>query len=196
MAIISARITIRKNMSTIAQSPIGKLPIYIIGAGGIVNEAHLPAYCMAGFNVQGTFDIVYAKAKATAEKFSIPHSFATLEELLSHSTANCVYDIAVPGDQLTSILKQLPSESSVLMQKPMGENYDEAKKILEIIRAKKMIAAVNFQLRYAPYILAAKDLINKNEIGEINDIEVNVNVYTPWHLWNFLFTSCLLYTSD
>lgn len=176
-------------MSTIAQSPIGKLPIYIIGAGGIVNEAHLPAYCMAGFNVQGTFDIVYAKAKATAEKFSIPHSFATLEELLSHSTANCVYDIAVPGDQLISILKQLPSESSVLMQKPMGENYDEAKKILEIIRAKKMIAAVNFQLRYAPYILAAKDLINKNEIGELNDIEVNVNVYTPWHLWNFLFTS-------
>jgi predicted dehydrogenase len=175
-------------MSTIAQSPIGKLPIYIIGAGGIVNEAHLPAYCMAGFNVQGIFDIVYDKAKATAKKFNIPHPFATLEELLSHPPANAVYDIAVPGGQLISVLKQLPSGSSVLMQKPMGENYEEAKKILEITRAKKMIAAVNFQLRYAPYILAAKDLINKNEIGELNDIEVNVNVYTPWHLWNFLFT--------
>jgi predicted dehydrogenase len=52
-----------------------------------------------------------------------------------------------------------------------------------------MLAAINFQLRYAPYILAAKDLINKNMIGELNDIEVNVNVYTPWDLWNFLYTS-------
>ena len=51
------------------------------------------------------------------------------------------------------------------------------------------MAGINFQLRYAPYILAAKELISKNEIGELNDIEINVNVYTPWHLWDFLFTS-------
>jgi len=71
----------------------------------------------------------------------------------------------------------------------MGENYDEAKEILLSTRHKKMTAAVNFQLRYAPYILAAKDLINKGLLGELNDIEINVNVYTPWHLWDFLFTS-------
>ena len=52
-----------------------------------------------------------------------------------------------------------------------------------------MRAAINFQLRYAPYILAAKDLINANQLGELNDIEVNVNVYTPWHLWKFLYSS-------
>ena len=52
-----------------------------------------------------------------------------------------------------------------------------------------MLAAINFQLRYAPYILAAKKLIHKGLLGELNDIEVNVNVYTPWHLWDFLFTS-------
>lgn len=52
-----------------------------------------------------------------------------------------------------------------------------------------MLAGVNFQLRYAPYILAAKELINKNLLGKLNDIEVNVNVYTPWHLWDFLMSS-------
>ena len=49
-----------------------------------------------------------------------------------------------------------------------------------------MLAGINFQLRYAPYILAAKELIHKNLLGELNDIEVNVNVYTPWHIWDFL----------
>jgi len=56
----------------IAQLPSEKRPIYIIGAGGIVNTAHLPAYQIAGFNVQGIFDIATDKAKTTAENFFIP----------------------------------------------------------------------------------------------------------------------------
>ena len=52
-----------------------------------------------------------------------------------------------------------------------------------------MQAGINFQLRYAPYILAAKNLISENLLGSLNDIEVNVNVYTPWHLWDFLISS-------
>ncbi|MEI9955904.1 MAG: hypothetical protein WDM90_06255 [Ferruginibacter sp.] len=40
-------------------------------------------------------------------------------------------------------------------------------------------------MRYAPYILAVKDLMNKGALGELNDIEINVNVYTPWHIWIF-----------
>jgi predicted dehydrogenase len=171
------------------QLPSGKLPVYIIGAGGIVNDAHLPAYKIAGFNVEGIFDIVYDKAKATAEKFDITKAYATLEEMLAHVPVNVVFDVAVPGDETIPVLKKLPVGSSVLLQKPMGENYKEAKEILELVRSKKMLAAVNFQLRYAPYILAAKDLINQGQLGELNDIEINVNVYTPWHLWKFLYTS-------
>jgi predicted dehydrogenase len=68
----------------------------------------------------------------------------------------------------------------------MGENYSEARAVLRLTQEKKMIAGINFQLRYAPYILAAKDLIHKDLLGQLNDIEINVNVYTPWHIWDFL----------
>jgi len=171
------------------QMPSKKLPVFIIGAGGIVNTAHLPAYRSAGFNVQGILDIDNNKAKLTADKFNIPHVFKTMAEMLSHSPANAVFDVAIPGSRTISILEQLPAGSVVLLQKPMGENYEEAKKILELVRNKKILAGINFQLRYAPYILAAKEMISKKMIGELNDIEINVNVYTPWHLWDFLFTS-------
>src|SRR5688500_8351038 len=171
------------------QMPSKKLPVFIIGAGGIVNTAHLPAYRSAGFNVQGIFDIDTEKAGATASKFNIPHVFKTMENLLVHAHADAVFDVAVPGSQTISILEQLPPGSPVLLQKPMGENYEEARKILELVRQKKILAGINFQLRYAPYILAAKEMISKNLLGELNDIEINVNVYTPWHLWDFLATS-------
>jgi predicted dehydrogenase len=49
-----------------------------------------------------------------------------------------------------------------------------------------MLATVNFQLRYAPFINAARKIIKDGLIGELCDIEINVNVFTPWHLWTFL----------
>ena len=171
------------------QMPSQKRPIYIIGAGGIVNEAHLPAYQLAGFNIQGIFDIDFAKAKTTADKFSIPVVFNSLQQLIAQSATNAVFDIAVPGSQIIPILEQLPTAAAILLQKPMGENFEQAQQILQLIRQKKQLAAVNFQLRYAPYILAVKNLIAENKLGELNDIEINVNVYTPWHLWDFLAAS-------
>ena len=185
MVIISEK----TNNPMIAQLPSEKRPIYIIGAGGIVNDAHLPAYKIAGYNVQGIFDINEAKAKKTAEAFSIPHTFSSLTEMLQAAPANAVFDVAVPGSQTIPVLKQLANESKVLLQKPMGENYAQAKQILELVRSKKMLVAINFQLRYAPYILAAKKFIYDGSLGELNDIEVNVNVYTPWHLWDYLVSS-------
>ncbi|MCC6777635.1 MAG: gfo/Idh/MocA family oxidoreductase, partial [Hyphomicrobiales bacterium] len=47
-------------MSELRQSwprPSTPRPIVIIGAGGIVTDAHLPAYRLAGFPVAGVFDL-------------------------------------------------------------------------------------------------------------------------------------------
>jgi len=161
-------------------------PVYIIGAGGIINGAHLPAYAIAGFNVAGIYDIDHAKAVTTAANFNVPHVFASIAEMIAHAPANAIFDVAVPGSQTIALLNELPVGATVLLQKPMGEDYAEAQQILQLTQQRAMIAGINFQLRYAPYILAVKELINKDALGELNDIEINVNVYTPWHIWDFL----------
>jgi predicted dehydrogenase len=165
------------------------IPVYIIGAGGIVNTAHLPAYAMAGYQVQGIYDIDQQKASDTAQKFAIPQVYESLQELIKELPAHAVIDIAVPGAAIKNILEQLPEGLFVLLQKPMGENLAAAKEILAIAREKKMTAAVNFQLRYAPFIVQARKMINDGLLGAVNDIEINVNVFTPWHLWDFLFSA-------
>ena len=162
-------------------------PIIIIGAGGIVNDAHMPAYKIAGFEVAGIYDINMEKAKNTAARFSIPVVYESINQLLADAPPDVVFDLALPGNIVINVLQQLPDGAAVLMQKPMGENYEQAKDILQLTREKKMIAGVNFQLRYAPFIMAAREMINSGGIGELCDIEVNVNVYTPWQLWDFLY---------
>ena len=172
-----------------SQQPSGKLPVYIIGAGSIVNDAHLPAYRIAGFNVQGIYDIDESRAKNTADKFNIPFVFKSMQQLVSQAPDKAVFDVAVPGSDHISILEKLPEQSNVLLQKPMGENYEEAKRILTLTKEKRMNAGVNFQLRYAPFITALRHMIIKGELGDLVDIEININVYTPWQTWDFLFSA-------
>ncbi|MDP4212296.1 MAG: Gfo/Idh/MocA family oxidoreductase, partial [Bacteroidota bacterium] len=117
----------------------------------------------------------------------IPVVYECINQLLADSPSDVVFDLALPGNIVISVLQQIPDGAAVLMQKPMGENYEQAKDILQLTRGRKMIAGVNFQLRYAPFIVAAREIINRGGIGELCDIEVNVNVYTPWPLWDFLY---------
>jgi predicted dehydrogenase len=162
-------------------------PIILIGSGGIVNDAHLPAYKIADFPVAGIYDTDRKKALETAKKFDIPLVYDKMEDMMSKSPKSVIFDVAVPGSEILSVLQQLPQEAIVLIQKPMGNDYAMAKEILALTRAKRMIVGVNFQLRYAPFINAARTIIGQGLIGELCDIEINVNVLTPWHLWKFLY---------
>ena len=71
-------------------------PIAICGAGGIVNDAHLPAYRKAGFTVTGIYDQNSAAAQRTAQRFEIPKVYESLEQLADDSDVSII-DIAVPA---------------------------------------------------------------------------------------------------
>lgn len=161
-------------------------PIILIGAGGIVRDAHLPAYQKAGFHVAGVYDLNRQASTALAADFGISNVYDSLDAAIADAPRNAVFDIAVPASATLAILQALPPQSVVLSQKPMGEDLAGARAIRDLCRAKEFSMAVNFQLRFAPYVLAARALIDQGVIGDLHDMEIRVNVETPWHLWTFL----------
>jgi predicted dehydrogenase len=169
------------------QMPLNPRPIAIIGAGGIVKDGHLPAYQKAGWQVFGISDPIKEKADKLAAAFHLPQVFETVEDLIAAAPQNVVYDIAVPASALLKVLPLIPAGAIVLMQKPLGENLQEASDILRICQAKKFTAAVNFQMRFIPAVVVAKKLIDSGALGDLHDIEIKMNIYHPWHLWEFLF---------
>ena len=166
--------------------PDSPRPICIIGAGSIVRDAHLPAYAMAGFPVAGIADINLGAAKALAEKFGIAQVTRDVDELIAVAPAEAVFDLALPASLFPGMLEKLPDGAAVLIQKPMGETIGEAQRILSICRRKNLLAAVNLQLRFAPFVMAAKDLIGRGAIGSVRDMEVRITVSTPWDHFAFL----------
>jgi predicted dehydrogenase len=161
-------------------------PIVLIGAGGIARDAHLPAYRNAGFPVAGIYDVNGERARSLACQFSIDRVFASLQSASSEAPSHAVFDVAVPASEILEVLPHLPDGRGVLIQKPLGENLDQAREIANLCSRKQLRAAVNFQLRYAPYVLAARSLVGQCALGELHDLEVRVTVYTPWHLWSFM----------
>src|SRR4051812_1312585 len=164
--------------------PRAPRPVVIIGAGGIVENAHLPAYRAIGVTVRGLYDLDGPRAAQLAARFGIARSYGSLAEAAAEPGA--LFDVAVPARAVPSVIAALPRCSAVLIQKPMGETLDEARAIATLCERSELVAAVNFQLRYSPNMLALAAAIRAGELGELVDVEVRVNTYTPWHLWPFL----------
>jgi len=167
--------------------PHSPRPIVSIGAGGIVRDAHMPAYKKAGWKVASVFDTDSAKAQAVARDFGIPRVCASLSESVSSSPEGAVFDLATPATAIAEILSALPDNSAVLMQKPLGLDLAMASEIRAICRRKGLKAAVNLQLRFAPNMMAAHDLVSRGLIGELHDVDVRVTCSRPWHIWKFLY---------
>jgi predicted dehydrogenase len=172
--------------STPPPVPSALRPIYLIGAGSIVRDAHLPAYMNVGYRVAGVFDLDGARAAEIAARAGA-RAFGSLAALVDAASADGgVFDVALPPGAVPATLAALPEQSTVLLQKPFGRDLAEATALLELTRARRLRGAVNFQLRYAPAVEAARALLAYGAIGELLDLELRVVCRMPWETWPFL----------
>jgi len=164
--------------------PNAPMPIVVIGAGSIVRDAHLPVYQRLGFPVAGIFDVNAAASREQAAAFGISRVFESLDTALA--VPDVVFDVAVPPVAIVAILDRMPIGAAVLIQKPMGRDLADARRVRQICRARQLVAAINFQLRFAPNMLALRDALARGLLGDVTDVEVRLNLHTPWDYWAFL----------
>ena len=160
--------------------------IGIIGAGQIVNQAHLPAYRKAGFRILAITDANLAAANDTAVRFEIPHVSQSVEELLSYPGIDIV-DIAVPAKHNPVLAKQaLNAGKHVLVQKPIAETMELAQSMVDTASKHGKKLAVNQQMRWSPAARAASDVLRKKLLGDLMECSFDVQIRTPWESWPWL----------
>ncbi|MEV0788489.1 Gfo/Idh/MocA family oxidoreductase [Kribbella sp. NPDC050459] len=168
------------------ERPANPRPIVIVGAGGIVRDAHLPAYSRAGFPVASITDLRLDRAQTLAAKYAVPEAYDDVAVAVAAAPDDAVYDIALPPEAHLEVLEQLPDGAAVLLQKPLGNHLTEGIRTREVCRRKGLVAAVNTQLRFAPYVAVARKLIADGIIGELYDVEVRISVRTPWEMFPYV----------
>ena len=163
--------------------------IGIVGCGGIVNYAHLVAYKNHGLNVVACHDANLEAARKTAEAHGIPRVYERLDDLLADPDI-AIVDIAVqPWHQRAIAEQALAAGKHLLCQKPLSDNFEDAKAIVEAGRRAGRKVAVNQQMRWDAGIAAAHDLTAQGVIGQPTDAQIQVTTNTPWHMWPWLAES-------
>lgn len=163
--------------------------IGIIGCGGIVNYAHLPAYKQAGFRVVACTDLNRGAAWQTARDHGIPHVAASIEELLA-DPAIAIVDVAVtPWAQAEIAAHAIAAGKHLLCQKPLADRYGDAVRVVRLAAERGVKLAVNQQLRWDAGIAVARQLIAQGAIGSPVDARIDVSVSTPWHMWPWIAQS-------
>lgn len=163
--------------------------IGVIGCGGIVNYAHLPAYRQAGFRVLACFDRDPAAAARTAEEHGIPRVADSIDDILADPEI-AIVDLAItPWDQPAVAARAIAAGKHVLCQKPFADDFGKAATLVDLARQAGRKLAVNQQLRWNAGVAVAKQLIEQGALGIPADGRIDVSVRTPWHMWPWMANS-------
>jgi predicted dehydrogenase len=166
-----------------------RAPIAVVGAGAIVDVAHLPAYQAAGLEITGIFDISSQRAHEVAARHGLPRVYSSLEELLGDSRVRVV-DIAVAPQAQPGIVRQaIAAGKHLLCQKPFVPDVKTGEELIGEADRAGLLIAVNQQLRYDEGMAAARAMIEAGWIGEVTAMSFTVNVTTDWTPWPWLVHS-------
>jgi predicted dehydrogenase len=163
-----------------------KRPIAIVGAGEIVDLAHLPAYHDHGLEIIGLTDIDLDKAQDVAKRHGIPKVYDSVADICADARVEVV-DVAVfPWAQYEVALPLLSAGKHMLCQKPLSYDFDEAVKLVEHGENCHVKMAVNQQLRFSESVAAAKAMVDAGWIGDPFEMSWDFHVYTPWENWSWV----------
>lgn len=158
-------------------------PIAVVGAGAIVDVAHLPAYTRAGLEVVGITDVVPERAKEVADRHGVPRVYGDLDELLDDDRVQVV-DIAVPSAAQPEILRRVVGTGRhVLGQKPFAPSAAVAAELAAVAADAGVVVGVNQQLRFEEGMAAAHRMVELGWIGTVAAFSITVNIDTPWASW-------------
>ena len=158
----------------------------LVGAGAILDAAHLPAYKAAGIPVVAMWARDPEKARAFAEAHGIARVHDTLDALLADDEVE-VIDIAIaPAAQTDVALAALDAGKDLMCQKPLALEVAEARRIVERAEELGRTVVVQQQMRYEEGILAAREMVRRGWIGEVSTITFTIDLATDFSGWGWL----------
>ncbi len=163
--------------------------IGIIGAGAIVDVAHLPAYRRAGLEVVAIADRDVARAREVAARHGVGQVHADAEALLADPAVQVV-DLAVPAAFQPEIaLRVLAAGKDLICQKPLALDLAAARGIADAADRLGRTVAVQQQLRFEEGVRAARAMVAAGWIGEVTQVTFDVAIATDFGAWPWLVDS-------
>lgn len=177
---------------------ISKLPVRV-GIIGVHPEkgwaamAHIPALLqLPQYRVMAVSHHELGTAQAAAQKFGIPHAFATAEELVAHEEVDLVVVAVKVPHHAALVNLAIRAGKAVFSEWPLGTSLAEAETMRDAARAAGVASAIGLQTRAAPAFAHARQLVKDGYVGEV----LSVSMIGSGILWGEAISESYAYTLD
>ncbi|WP_075290667.1 Gfo/Idh/MocA family protein [Pararhizobium arenae] len=112
-----------------------------------------------------------AKARAMADRFSVPHAFGSYEDMLASDKIDAVY-IPLPTSQHVEwSIKAANAGKHVLCEKPISLHASQIDALIEARDRNKVIVSEAFMVTYSPVWRKVRSLLNEGAIGKLRYVQ-------------------------
>ena len=123
------------------------------------------------------------RRRLLGDALNIPEDrrFASWQELLKQpKLADCAFVCTLDDDHTAPAVKAMEKGYHLLLEKPMSNTEEECRLIVETAKKTGRKLAVCHVLRYTPFFMKLKELVEQGRIGEVTTINQIENV-GYWH---------------
>jgi len=106
------------------------------------------------------------KAKAVAELFGVD-TYRDSSRMLARKDVEAVTVCTWSTNLAAEAMKALKAGKHVLVEKPMANSVNEAKRIVQLAKTKQRLLMVGFLMRFIPGLERIKQAVDKGEIGTV-----------------------------
>jgi predicted dehydrogenase len=144
-----------------------KLKIGVIGAGSI-SAMHLDAYAdTPEAEIVAICDMNRGRAEEKAAKYSIPHVYTDVRELLANPDVEAVSICTWNNTHSEFSIAALEAGKHVLCEKPLCQTVEQALKVEEAVRRSGKTFQVGFVRRYGQTTQILRRFIEAGDLGDI-----------------------------
>ena len=145
------------------------LGVAVVGLG-FIGPVHIEALRRLGINVVGVADMVEEKAQQAAKAWGLAKSYGSLEEVLRDEEVGVVH-LATPNHLHFSMAREaLKAGRHVMCEKPLAMNSVESGELVELAKQTGLAAGVNYNVRFYPLCLEARDMVQRGDVGEVYSV--------------------------
>jgi predicted dehydrogenase len=146
--------------------PVTRPGVAVVGAG-FIGPIHVEALRRLGLPVIGILGSSPEKSQSAAMALGLERPYSTFAELLEDRAVHCVH-ITTPNRYHYEQCKlALASGKHVLCEKPLAMYAAETAELVELARNSPLVTAVNYNIRFYPLCMEARQRLAEGELGEV-----------------------------
>jgi len=145
---------------------MGQIQVAVIGAG-CIGPVHVEGLRRAGIGIAGILGVDEAESKRAAEALGLPRAYRDIGEVLADKAVAAVH-ITTPNRLHFAMAKRaLEAGKHVLCEKPLAMNSSESAELVALARSSGLVAAVNYNIRFYPLCIEAREMVRRGDVGDI-----------------------------